>query len=120
MLCFIIMTLPNDEFPKFHSDRLSFKLYACEQHLKNLKYMESRYGELSSATKRLSAEMEIDSFLFQMIGTVNSLLARQFFKESIIEWHDGLLPEKDKQNSNRYPEFKKIYEKLRKKSIMRK
>jgi hypothetical protein len=69
------MTLPSDhEFPKFHSDRLSFKLYACEQHLKNLKYMESRYGELSSATAKTSLEIEIDSFLFQMIGTVDSLL----------------------------------------------
>lgn len=68
------MTLSSDEFAKFQSDRLSFKLYASEQHLKNLKDIELRYGDLNSTIARMSAEMEIDSLISQMIGTVDSLL----------------------------------------------
>jgi hypothetical protein len=33
-----------------------------------------KYNDLTSNNVRISAEMEIDSFLYQMIGTVDSLL----------------------------------------------
>jgi hypothetical protein len=59
---------------KFKYDRTSFKLYACKQHLKNLKYIESKYGSLDSTQAQNTAEIEIDAFLNQMIGTVDSLL----------------------------------------------
>jgi hypothetical protein len=59
---------------KFTYDRISLKLYACEHHLKNLKYIESKYGSLDSTQAQNSAEIEIDAFHNQMIGTVDSLL----------------------------------------------
>jgi hypothetical protein len=70
------MTLSSDgdSLSKFLSDRVRFKLYACQLRLKNLKNIESKYGNLASADVRLSAEIEIDCLLSQMIGTVDSLL----------------------------------------------
>jgi hypothetical protein len=56
--------------------RISFKLHACRQHLRILKDIELRYNDLALNDIRMSAEMEIDSFLYQMIGTVDSLLFR--------------------------------------------
>ena len=68
------MTLSTKDFSKFQTDRISFKLYACRQHLKNLKEIELRYNDLISREDPTSAEIEMDSFLSQMIGTVDSLL----------------------------------------------
>ena len=68
------MTLSTKDFSKFQTDRISFKLYACQQHLKNLKEIELRYNDLISSEDPTSAEIEMDSFLSQMIGTVDSLL----------------------------------------------
>ena len=72
----LIMTLSSDgdSLSKFLSDRVGFKLYTCQRHLKNLKNIESKYGNLASADVRLSAEIEVDCLLLQMIGTVDSLL----------------------------------------------
>jgi hypothetical protein len=72
----LIMTLSSegDSLSKFLSDRVRFKLYACQRRLKNLKNIESKYGNLASADVRLSAEIEVDCLLSQMIGTVDSLL----------------------------------------------
>ena len=58
----------------FDNDRISFKLHACRQHLRNLKDIELKYNDLTSNDVRMTVEMEIDSFLYQMIGTVDSLL----------------------------------------------
>ena len=44
--------------------------------MKNLKRIESQYGDLLSKDVRVSAEMEIDSLISQMIGTFDSLLFR--------------------------------------------
>ena len=68
--------LPTEDFLNFQADRISFKLHACREHLSILKDIESRYGDLTLNDIRMSAEMEIDSFLCQMIGTVDSLLFR--------------------------------------------
>jgi hypothetical protein len=51
-------------------------MYACEEHLKNIKNIKSQYGDLLSKVARISAEMEIDSLISQMIGTFDSLLFR--------------------------------------------
>ena len=58
----------------FQADRISFKLPACRGHLSNLKDIESKYNDLTLNDIRMGAEMEIDSFFYQMIGTVDFLL----------------------------------------------
>jgi hypothetical protein len=64
------------DLPFLQSDRIIFKLYACEQHLKNIKNIKSKYGDLLSKDARISAELEIDSLISQMIGTFDCLLFR--------------------------------------------
>jgi hypothetical protein len=66
--------LSAEDFLNFQSDRISFKLHACREHLRNLKDIELKYNDLTSNNVRMTVEMEIDSFLYQMIGTVDSLL----------------------------------------------
>jgi hypothetical protein len=66
--------LSTEDFLKFQTDRISFKLHACRQHLRNLQYIQLKYNDLTLNDVRMSAEMEVDSFLYQMIGTVDSLL----------------------------------------------
>ncbi len=68
------MTVPD--LPFLQSDRVIFKLFACEEHLKNIKNIKLQHGDLLSKNARVSAEMEIDSLISQMIGTVDSLLLR--------------------------------------------
>ena len=68
------MTTPD--LPFLQSDRIIFKLFACEEHLKNIKNIKSEHGDLLSKDARVRAEMEIDSLIAQMIGTVDSLLFR--------------------------------------------
>ena len=69
-----MMTAPD--LPFLESDRIIFKLYACEQHLRNIKNIKSKYGDLLSKDARVSAELEIDSLISQMIGTFDCLLFR--------------------------------------------
>ena len=68
--------MTDPDLPFLQSDRTIFKLYACEQHLRNIKNIKSKYGDLLSKDARISAELEIDSLLSQMIGTFDSLLFR--------------------------------------------
>ena len=68
------MTTPD--LPFLESDRIIFKLFACEEHLKNIKKIKLHHGDLLPKDARVSAEMEIDSLISQIIGTVDSLLFR--------------------------------------------
>ena len=68
------MTAPD--LPFLESDRIIFKLFACQEHLKNIKNIKLQHGDLLSKDARVKAEMEIDSLISQMIGTVDSLLFR--------------------------------------------
>ena len=68
------MTAPD--LPFLESDRIIFKLFACEEHLKNIKNIKLQHGDLLSKYARVKAEMDIDSLISQMIGTVDSLLFR--------------------------------------------
>lgn len=68
--------MANPDLPFLQSDRIIFKLFACEEHLKNIKNIKSQHGDLLSKDARVRAEMEIDSLIAQMIGTVDSLLFR--------------------------------------------
>jgi hypothetical protein len=63
----------DDRLSRFLSDRPKFKLYAAAQHLNNLKSIEARHESLVAPKARIPAEMEIDSFLDQMLGAVQSL-----------------------------------------------
>ena len=69
-----MMTAPD--LPFLQSDKIIFKLYACEQHLKNIKNIKSKHGNLLSKDARISAELEIDALISQMIGTFDCLLFR--------------------------------------------
>jgi hypothetical protein len=51
-------------------------MFACEEHLKNIKNIKSQHGDLLSKDARVGAEMEIDSLISQMIGTFDCLLLR--------------------------------------------
>jgi hypothetical protein len=66
--------LSAEDFLNFETDRISFKLHACREHLGNLKDIELKYNDLTLNDVRMTVEMEVDSFLYQMIGTVDSLL----------------------------------------------
>lgn len=44
--------------------------------MKNIKKIKLHHGDLLSKDARISAEMEIDSLISQIIGTVDSLLFR--------------------------------------------
>ncbi|MFL6509231.1 MAG: hypothetical protein ACJ704_15025 [Nitrososphaeraceae archaeon] len=63
-----------EDFLNFETDRISFKLHACREHLKNLKDIELKYNDLTLNDVQMTVEMEVDSFLYQMIGAVDSLL----------------------------------------------
>ena len=73
------------DLPFLQSDRIIFKLYACEEHLKNLKKINSQYGDLVSKGARISAELEIDSMISQMVGTFDSLLSFNYPAFQVIE-----------------------------------
>ena len=68
------MTTPD--LPFLQSDRIIFKMFACEEHMKNIKNIKSQHGDLLSKDARVRAEMEIDSLISQMIGTFDCLLLR--------------------------------------------
>jgi len=68
--------MTHPDLPFLQSDRIIFKLYACEEHLKNIKNIKLQYGDLLSKDARIRAEMEIDSLVSQMIGTFDSFLFR--------------------------------------------
>jgi hypothetical protein len=58
----------DDRLSAFLSDRPKFKLYAAAQHLNNLRSIEARYESLVAPTARIQAEIQIDSFLEQILG----------------------------------------------------
>jgi hypothetical protein len=56
------------------NDRVEFKLYAAEQHLNRLIEIENAYGDIAKYNARIEVEMEVDCFLSQLVGAVDSLL----------------------------------------------
>ena len=69
-------SLPDDEghIKRLLNDRVEFKLYAAEQHLNRLIEIENAYGDIAKDNARIEVEMEVDCFLSQLVGTVDSLL----------------------------------------------
>jgi hypothetical protein len=70
------MTSLSDEgnIKRLLNDRVEFKLYAAEQHLNRLKEIENAYGDIAKYNARIEVEMEVDCFLSQLVGAVDSLL----------------------------------------------
>lgn len=70
--------LSSDEehIKRLLDDRVDFKLYAAEQHLNTLKEIEKEYGNISKDKTRIEVEMEVDCFLLQLVGAVDSLLSQ--------------------------------------------
>lgn len=71
------MAIPSDEernIRRLLNDRIDFKLYSAEQHLKRLKEIENAYGDIAKYSARIEVEMEVDCFLSQLVGAVDSLL----------------------------------------------
>jgi hypothetical protein len=72
-------SLSNDGDDQVHTkrlldDRVEFKLYAAEQHLNRLREIENAYGDIAKDNARIEVEMEVDCFLSQLVGAVDSLL----------------------------------------------
>ena len=55
-------------------DRVEFKLFAAERHLKNLKEIQLNYPNLEDDSPLVQVELEIDCFLTQVLGAVDCLL----------------------------------------------
>jgi hypothetical protein len=55
-------------------NRVEFKIYAAEHHLKNLKTLEQRGSTMQSSKERLLWEIEIECFLFHIVGVSDALL----------------------------------------------
>lgn len=55
-------------------DRVEFKLYAAETHLKNLKEIQLNYLNLEEENPSVQVELEIDCFLAQVLGALDCLL----------------------------------------------
>lgn len=70
------MTSLSDEghIKRLLDDRVEFKLYSAEQHLNRLKEIKNAYGDIAKGNARMEVEMEVDCFLSQLVGAVDSLL----------------------------------------------
>jgi hypothetical protein len=68
--------ISEDEAGKLIENRTQFKLYAAEQHLKNLTNLERDGTTMHSSKGRVHWEMEIESFLFHIVGVWDSLVVR--------------------------------------------
>jgi hypothetical protein len=68
--------MTSQDLPFLESDRIIFKIYACEEHLKNLKNIESKHGDLLAKAARVNAELETDSFISQLYGVFDSVFLK--------------------------------------------
>ncbi|HET7391054.1 MAG TPA: hypothetical protein VFJ51_09545 [Nitrososphaeraceae archaeon] len=68
--------MASEDVPFLESDRIIFKLYACKEHLKNLKYIKSKHGDLLAKGVRINAELETDSFILQLNSIFDSLFLK--------------------------------------------
>lgn len=68
--------MTSNDLPFLESDRIIFKIYACEEHLKKLKNIQSKYGDLLAKSARVNAELETDSFISQLYGIFDSVFLK--------------------------------------------
>lgn len=74
--------------------RVDFKLHGARIHLHNLKRLESIDGALASSRVRLQVEIELDEFLYYLVGVKDALL-----QEINSEFHLGVAPQDVKEES---------------------
>ena len=55
-------------------DRVEFKIFSAEEHLKNLQEIQSYHLDAQKVDPAIRMEIEIDCFLAQIIGTLDCLL----------------------------------------------
>jgi hypothetical protein len=79
--------MSNVAYPDELSIRVHFKLNAARTHLDNLIRLEDKAGSLASGDVRVQAEMDIDEFLYHLVGVRDALL-----QEINNELHLGLEP----------------------------
>ena len=65
--------ISEEDATELIENRVKFKLYAAEQHLKNLKKLEQDGSSMQSFKERVCWEMEIEPFLFHIVGVRDSL-----------------------------------------------
>jgi Cthe_2314-like HEPN len=70
------MDLSEEDATKLIENRVNFKLYAAEQHLNNLKTLNQNGVSIRQYRGRVPLEMEIECFLFHIVGVYDSLLVR--------------------------------------------
>jgi hypothetical protein len=68
--------LSQQESEELIGNRTKFKLHAAAQHLKNLKNLEQDGTTMHYSKGRVQWEMEIESFLFHLVGVSDSLVAK--------------------------------------------
>jgi hypothetical protein len=85
------MSSSSSPYPNPLNNRLNFKLNAAKIHLETLKRLEdaSPGKNLASYKDRMHVEMEIDEFLYHLVGVKDAL-----FQEINCEFHLGLSPDK--------------------------
>ena len=58
------MELSTEDARELVEDRIKFKLYSAEHHLRNLKFLEQNEGDISSSLQlRVRWEMEIEPLI---------------------------------------------------------
>jgi hypothetical protein len=73
--------LSEDEAGRLIENRTESKMYAAEQRLNNLKRLEQKGSNMRLFKERVHWEMEIESFLFHIVGVWDSLLAKKIRRE---------------------------------------
>ena len=69
-------TINSNDAQELLEDRVKFKLYTAEQHLRNLRDLEQKNETILSFPGRVKWEMEIECFLSQLIGARDAILVQ--------------------------------------------
>lgn len=70
------MSDPNKTVKALLENKIEFKFYAAEKHLQLLTEMQAEGMTPNNSVGRLNWELEIEEFLFHLMGTMDCLLVR--------------------------------------------
>ena len=71
---FILITMASYIDSDILLDRVEFKIFSAEEHLKNLQEIQSYHLDAQKVDPAIRMEIEIDCFLAQILGTLDCLL----------------------------------------------